>query len=106
MPARTACPRIADRAEFVDALTWLRRGHVLVRIGDDPHGVTIDGAVVRHAFAPLLHYGLIDEFRNAEGFAGVRYYRLTPRGRDFATRVGSAWRRRPLWQRVVVRLIG
>ena len=100
-------PRIIpDRAEFVDALHLLRRGHVLVRVGDRPGSCVLDGGTVYHSYEPLVRYGLIDEYHNPQGFPNASYYRLTPRGRDFADRACTEWRRRPVWQRLAVRLTG
>lgn len=97
---------IADRAEFVDVLRLLHKGHVLVQASDCAGGSVVDGAVVYHSTPTLLRYGLIDSFDNPQGFPGVRYYRITSRGREFATRADRAWRSRPIWQRLAVRLTG
>ena len=97
---------IPDRAEFVDALNLLLRGRVLVRAGEDPGRWVLDGEIVYRSYDPLLRYGLIGEFDNPEGFAHCGYYRLTERGREFASRACTAWRRRPMWQRLAVRLTG
>jgi hypothetical protein len=99
-------PIIADRAEFVDALDRLRRGHVLVKVGDAALSCVLDGGIVWRSYGPLLRYGLIDQYENPEGFPCARYYRLTPRGQDFAERACRAWRAKPLWQRLAVRLAG
>ncbi len=97
---------IADRAEFVEALERLRRGHVLVRTGEGACSCVLDGGLVHHSFGTLHRYGLIDEFDNPQGFNGVQYYRITDRGREFADRAWTAWRQaRPL-ERVMVRLVG
>lgn len=103
MEARTL---IADRAEFVDALHLLRKGHVLVRVSDHAGGCVLDGGPLYHSYEPLKKYGLIDEFHNPHGFPNASYYRLTPRGRAFAERACAEWRRRPVWQRLAVRLTG
>jgi Transcriptional regulator PadR-like family len=97
---------IADRGEFIDVLDALRRGHVLVRAGDFSGGCTIDGGAVYRSYEPLTRYGLIREFDNPQGFAAVRYYRLTERGREFAARALQAWRSRPLVERLATRLVG
>lgn len=97
---------IFDRGEFIDALHALRRGHLLVRVGEISGGCTLDGAPLYSAHRTLLEYQLVDEFDNPQGFATVRYYRLNQRGRDFAERACQAWRRRPLLQRLAVRLAG
>ena len=97
---------IANRGEFVDALKLLRRGHVLVRLGDVGNNCVLDGGTVYHSFETLLRYGLIDEYENLEGFVGAHYYRITELGREFADRAWAAWRNaRPL-QRMMVRLVG
>lgn len=99
-------PIIADRAEFVDALLLLAKGHVLVQASEAAGGCLLDGGVVYHSYPTLKRYGLIHEFDNPEGFPHVSYYRLTPRGREFAERAVQAWRRRPVWQRLAARLTG
>ena len=97
---------IPDRAEFVDALRALRRGHVLVRVHGASGGCLIDGAPLYRSFDTLLDYGLVREFENRDGFANVRYFRLTDTGREFAERACQAWRQRPLLERLAVRLAG
>ena len=97
---------IPDRAEFVDALRLLLKGRVLVRAGEGPGRCVLDGEIVYRSYDTLVRYGLISEFDNPEGFPQFGYYRLTERGREFATRACTAWRRRPLWQRLAVRLTG
>lgn len=99
-------PIIADRAEFVDALHLLRRGHVLVRTGETAGSCVLDGGIVYHSYEPLRRYGLIDEFDNPSGFPNASYYRLTAEGRAFADKACQAWRSRPVWQRLAVRLTG
>lgn len=99
-------PIIADRGEFIDVLSALARGHVLVRVSDFSGGWTIDGGPVYRAYEPLSRYGLIREFDNPHGFPEVRYFRLTDRGRDFADRACGAWRSRPLVVRLATRLLG
>ena len=99
-------PIIADRGEFIDALNRLRRGHVLVQTSEASGGCVLDGGIVYRAHEPLMRYGLIDRFDNPRGFENVRYYKLTPRGQAFAERACRAWRQRPLWQRLAVRLAG
>lgn len=104
MPAQAVL--IPDRAEFIDALQQLRRGRVLVRAADTDDRCLLDGSFVYTAHRPLLRYGLVEEFRNPDGFPNVHYYRLNPRGREFAERAWAAWRRQPLLQRLAVRLAG
>ena len=97
---------IPDRGEFIDALRVLRKGRVLVRVSDSSGGCVLDGAPLYSAHLTLIDYGLIREFHNPQGFGSVRYYRLSERGRDFAERACENWRRRPLLQRLAVRLAG
>lgn len=97
---------IADRGEFVDVLRSMRRGHVLVRAGEGAASAVLDGGVIYHSLDPLLRYGLVDEFDNPAGFEGARYYRLSPRGREFAERACAAWQRQPVLTRLAVRLAG
>lgn len=99
-------PIIADRAEFVEALQHLRRGHVLVKTGDGANSCVLDGGFVHHSFGTLHRYGLIQEFDNPRGFQGVHYFRITPSGRDFADRTWTAWRSARPIERAVVRLVG
>ncbi len=99
-------PIIADRAEFIDALRLLRRGHVLVRTGEVAGGCVLDGAIVYHSYPALTRYGLIREFDNPQGFINASYYRLTEAGHAFAERAEQAWRSRPVWQRLALRLAG
>lgn len=97
---------IADRGEFVDVLRSLKRGHVLVQTSDGAGGAVVDGGVVYHSVPPLMKYGLVEEFDNPHGFEGARYFRLNPRGREFAERACNAWRRQPVLARLAVRLAG
>ena len=97
---------IPDRAEFVDALRLLRKGHVLVRTSEASGGCVLDGGIVYHSYETLKRYELISEYDNPQGFPNASYYRLTPRGRDFADRAVQAWRSRPVWQRLAVRFTG
>jgi hypothetical protein len=101
-----AAPIITDRGEFVDALSALRKGHVLIRVYDRPGGCLLDGCPVYWSFRTLLDYGLIVEYDNPEGFEAVQYYRLTRRGRAFADKACSSWRSRPWIQRLVLRVTG
>lgn len=97
---------IADRGEFVDALERLRRGHVLVRTSQGAGTCVLDGSLLYTAHRTLLDYGLVDEFDNPEGFPGVSYYRLSVRGREFARKACESWSRRPLLERLALRLTG
>lgn len=101
-----ASPIIPDRAEFVEALNLLRRGHLMVNLGDGANTKAIGGGMVHHSAATLLAYGLVDEVDNPDGFPGVRYYRISERGRQFADRAWTQWRSRPLLERAIVRLVG
>jgi hypothetical protein len=107
---RPAAPRhraiIGDRGEFIDVLRALWHGHVLVHAGNHAGGWVLDGGAVYTAYGPLLQYGLVQEFHNPAGFEHVHYFRLTERGREFAERAWAAWRRRPLLERLLVRLTG
>ena len=104
--APNPAPIIADRGEFIDVLHALSRGHVLVKVSDFSGGCTIDGGMVYRSYEPLARYGLISEFENPQGFAAVRYFRLSERGREFAERACQSWRRRPLLERIATRLVG
>jgi hypothetical protein len=97
---------IADRAEFIDALRLLRKGHVLVRTGETSGSCVLDGSIVYRSYPTLERYGLIDEYDNPQGFANASYYRLNARGHEFAERACQAWRSQPVWQRLAVRLTG
>lgn len=99
-------PIIADRAEFVDALRALRKGHVLIRVADGPGGCLLDGGTVYWSFDTLLEYGLIAPFDNPDGFPNAQYYRITKPGHDFAERACTTWRQRPLLERVAMRVAG
>ena len=99
-------PIIADRAEFVDALSQLVRGHVLVRVNDASWGCRLNGAPLRWSFGTLLQFGLIARFDNPSGFRGVDYYRITDSGRWFAEQALAVWRSLPVWRRTLVRLTG
>ena len=97
---------IPNRGEFIDALHALRLGHVLVHVSDISGGCVLDGAPLYTAHRALLQYGLVSEFDNPQGFPSVQYYRLNERGRAFAERACHSWRRRPLLERLAVRLAG
>ena len=101
---------IADRGEFIDALRRLRCGHVLVRpraaSDNDRANCVLDSGVVYTAFQPLARYGLIGEYANPEGFATMRYFRLTACGKRFADKALRNWRKRPLIERLAVRFFG
>jgi hypothetical protein len=97
---------IPHRGEFIDALRLLLRGHVLVRASECSWGCMLAGAHLYHSWPTLHAYGLVDEFDNPDGFAGVRYYRISERGRDFAARACMRWHQLHPLQRVAVRLAG
>jgi len=99
-------PIIVNRGEFIDALHLLRKGHVMVQVGESDHGWAIDGGMVRHSVGALRRYDLIQEFKNPDGFPGVRYFRLSAQGREFADRAWRQWRQLPLRRRLWVRLTG
>lgn len=106
MHPQAPSPIIPDRAEFVEALDLLRRGHLMVHLGDGANTKAIGGGIVHHSAPTLMRYGLVGEIDNPEGFPGVRYFRITPRGREFADRAWAQWRSRKLWERALVRIIG
>lgn len=99
-------PIIADRAEFVAVLNLMRRGHVLLQNGDGAGCCVISGARVYHSVPTLLAYGLLDPVPQSELAPQIRCFRLSRRGRHFADRAWSAWQRKPLLQRMAVRLLG
>jgi hypothetical protein len=101
-----ADPIIVNRGEFIDALHLLRKGHVMVQVGESDLGWAIDGSLVRYSVGALRRYQLIQEFHNPEGFPGVRYFRLSTHGRAFADRAWLRWRQLPLRRRLWVRLVG
>jgi hypothetical protein len=79
---------------------------VLIHVSDRPGGCLLDGGTLYWSFPTLLSYGLIAEFDNPEGFEHVQYYRITRSGHQFAERACTAWRQRPLLERLVVRMAG
>jgi hypothetical protein len=97
---------IPDRAEFIDVLSLLRRGRVMVRGAANEGHFVLDGLLVYTAHRPLLRYGLIHEYSNPDGFPNMRYYKLSETGREFARRACKAWRQQSLWHRLAVRLAG
>ncbi len=101
---------IADRGEFIDVLAVLRKGRLLVR-SDCAHGrCLVESFVVYHSFEPLHAYGLLDEVPPPRGQSieapHLHWYRLSPRGLDFAERACAEWKARPLWQRCWLRVTG
>ena len=101
-----ASPIIADRAEFIDALNQLLRGHVLIRVNETSWGCRLNGAPLQRSFGVLQRFGLIAQYDNPRGFNGVEYYRVTERGRQFGRRALQTWRSQPLWRRALVRFTG
>jgi hypothetical protein len=99
-------PIIPDRAEFVDVLSLMRRGHLLVQNGDTDSCCLLSGAPIYHSMPTLRAYGLIDPVTVPDQRPRTKCWRLSPRGRDFADRATREWRRKPLLQRVAVRLLG
>lgn len=103
-------PVIADRGEFIDVLNLLRKGRLLARSDRPPERWLIEGGIVQHAHETLVGYQLIEELPPPAGgdvhAPHLHWYRLTPRGHEFAQRAWSEWRRRPLWQRCLLRLLG
>jgi hypothetical protein len=96
---------IADRGEFIDALGRLRRGEVLVHADDEnDERCLLDGQVLYTCWRPLSRFGLLDELPRHPRDGRMHCYRLSPRGRDFADRSIAAWKARPLWQRLAMRL--
>lgn len=96
---------IADRGEFIDALGRLRRGEVLVHADDeDDERCILDGQVLYASWRPLSRFGLLDELPRHPRDGRLHCYRLSPRGREFADRSIAAWKARPLWQRLAMRL--
>ncbi len=107
-PAPLPAPAlIPDRAEFIDALTRLRRGELLVHSADtSDERCLIEGQVLYTSWKPLSDFGLLDELPRQPRQGRIHCYRLSPRGRDFADRACAAWKQKPLWQRLAVRLAG
>jgi hypothetical protein len=107
LPADRSEPLIADRGEFMDALTRLRRGELLVhaREASDQRCV-IGGYLLYTSWKPLFDFGLLDKLPPRPRQGRVDCYRLSARGNAFADKACKAWRQRPLWQRLAVRLVG
>jgi len=99
-------PSLIHCGEFVDALAALRRGHVIVALDRDARTCVLDGSGLHWSFRTLHEYGLVAEFDNPDGFAGLRYFRLTAVGAQFADRALAAWHERPWHQRLMIRLRG
>jgi hypothetical protein len=101
---------IADRGEFIDVIRQLRRGRLLVCSDTDPGRALIESGPVYSAHEVLAGYGLLEELPCPHGAAAhaphLHWYRLSARGREFADRAWAEWKRRPLWQRCWLRLVG
>lgn len=98
---------IADRGEFIDALARLRRGQLLVHSADrSDERCLIEGQMLYTSWKPLSSFGLLDELPASPREGRMRCYKLSPRGREFADRACKAWKQRPLWQRLAMRLGG
>ena len=97
---------VVHLGEFIDTLALLRGGHIIVVMDPDKRTCVLDGMGLQWSFRTLEAYALIAEFRNPRGFEGLRYYRLTETGRDFADRALAAWRAHSWHQRLMLRLRG
>jgi hypothetical protein len=98
--------RILDLSEFIDALVALRRGAVIVMVDPETRSCVLDGARLMSAFRPLHDHGLVSEYDNPAGFAGMRYFRMTEVGETFADEALALWRSRAWHERLVLRLRG
>jgi hypothetical protein len=104
---------IAHRAEFIDVLNLMRGGRLLVRSDlDGGERCLVEGSTVfvYATYGTLAAYGLIEELplppHEAAAAPHLHWYRLSPRGREFAHRAWAEWKARPLWQRCLLRLTG
>lgn len=97
---------ILNLSEFIDALAALRRGRVIVVMDAETRNCVLDGARLMSTFHPLHHYGLIAEFDNPAGFAGLRYFRMTEIGEQFADNALAVWQARAWHERLAMRLLG
>jgi len=98
-------PLIRSIGEFVDCLQQLLNGQVLVRVSDLAGWTTLAGAAVYFSFDVLEGYGLIQEFQVLDSWRGVRYFHISPLGRDFALTVLAEWTSQPLSHRALLRLL-
>lgn len=98
-------PLIRSIGEFVDCLQQLLNGQVLVRVSDLAGWTTLAGAAVYFSFDVLEGYGLIQEFQVLDGLCGVRYFHISPVGRDFALTMLEEWTSQPLSHRALLRLL-
>lgn len=94
---------IAHLAEFIDSLDRLDRGFLLVQVSDGSGGWSLAGGLVHWSHETLVHFGLVESFRPPHGFRGVRYFRLSLRGKLFVRRALAQWRSLPLWRRLWLR---
>ncbi|MEX8494688.1 hypothetical protein [Sphaerotilus sp.] len=95
---------ILNLGEFIDALAALRRGRVIVVMDAETRDCVLDGARLMSAFRPLHDYGLIAEYDNPAGFEGLRYYRMTGIGKQFADNALAVWQARAWHERLAMRL--
>ena len=97
---------IPDRGEFIDVLGALARGHLLVQAGQHAGGWRVDGGAVYSAYDTLLEYELVQPVEPPPDAPHLHCYRLSDQGRRFARSAVAAWRKRPLHERLLVRLLG
>jgi hypothetical protein len=97
---------LLNLGEFIDALAALRRGRVVVVMDAEARVCVLDGSPLLWSFRVLSDYGLIAEFDNPDGFAGLRYYRMTDDGLSFSERALAAWQARAWHERLAIRLFG
>jgi hypothetical protein len=98
-------PTILCLSEFIDALYALRQDCVLVVLDEAAKVCVLDGSQLLCSFPVLRDYGLIAEFENPDGFAPLRYFRLSEAGIDFADRALAAWAARAWHERLALRLL-
>jgi len=106
-PAAPKEPLIADRGEFMDALARLRRGEVLVHaVEAGDQRCLIGGHLLYASWKPMCDFGLLEKLPRQPRQGRVDCYRLSAHGSAFADRAWTAWKQRPLWQRLAIRLVG
>lgn len=93
---------IQNIGEFVDALHYLAAGKVLVVSGIGH--ASLDGNPIYSSTAVLIKYGLVEEFTNPDGFAGLNYFRISSQGRTFASKALQAWNQIGSFRRLLIRL--
>ena len=96
---------ILNLSEFIDALAALRRGRVIVVMDTETRSCMLDGARLMSAFRPLHDYGLVAEYDNPAGFEGLRYFRMTESGTQFADDALAVWQARAWHERLAMRLL-